>query len=208
MKGSAFKLNNVATKSALTMKSPLHQNPNLIIPSLKDKFATTVQGQDNNTYRDNATLNVLDPFNNPDGAAARHNAIATQQTKGKGKNKYYSGNVRGQAAWIRKNFGHGFQNDKKAMRAFYQAHNQDQDVVEETPVVENQVQREDKGVDNQTEFSKAVNKGYFNKGEGSEFVSTEPKAEDFATFEEFEAANRKHEMDNPNVKTMANYKPE
>tara|TARA_R110001599_G_scaffold105102_1_gene266147 strand:- start:27 stop:647 length:621 start_codon:yes stop_codon:yes gene_type:complete len=202
MKGSSYKMGGVKTKATMAyMKSPLHQNPNLIIAGLKDKLATTSSLQDDGTYKDNATLNVLDPFNGVK-KSADYNAIATQSTKGKGKNKYYDKRVIGQAQWIRENFGQGHQNNKKALRAFYQAHNQDQDVVEETPVVENKVQREDKGVDNQSEFSKAVNKGYFNKGKGSTFISTKPKAEDFATFEEFQAANRKHEMNNPGLKTQ------
>tara|TARA_R110002124_G_scaffold262136_1_gene428102 strand:- start:77 stop:625 length:549 start_codon:yes stop_codon:yes gene_type:complete len=106
MKGSAFKLNNVATKSALTMKSPLEQE----------------------------TVNIADPFNNPGGGGATHNAWATQSTKGKGDKKRYKRRVIGQAQWIRDNYGTGLNNDerKEAQRAFYKLHNPEQPVVEKT----------------------------------------------------------------------------
>ena len=53
-----------------------------------------------------------------------------------------------------------------------------------------------------SEFKKAINKGYFNKGEGSEYISNMPKAEDFSSFEEYNAALRKYKMDNPGKTVM------
>ena len=122
------------------------------------------------------------------------------------------GSSTGEVRWIRDNFGRNLSRKQlmEAQREYFALVSRESEgnpvssEVNETPVVEeDQAQREDKGVDNQTEFSKAVNKGYFNKGEGSEYISTMPKPEDFATFEEFEAAKRKHEMDYPDVNTMA-----
>ena len=182
MKGSSYKMGGVKTKATMAyMKSPLEQK-------IEDKYLS----------------------NNLSSEVAKSGDRFKQKPDSLGSST-------GEVRWIRDNFGRNLSKKqlREAQQEYFTLVSRDSEGdpkssnVNETPVVEeNQVQREDKGVDNQTEFSKAVNKGYFNKGKGSEYISTMPKPENFATFEEFEAAKRKHEMDNPNAKTMANYKPE
>ena len=60
----------------------------------------------------------------------------------------------------------------------------------------------EKGPGTQSEYSKAISKGYFGKGEGSEYISNMPRPEDFGSFEEYNTALRKYKMDNPGKTVM------
>ena len=48
-----------------------------------------------------------------------------------------------------------------------------------------------------SEFYKAVNKGYFNKGEGSDYLANRPNPSDYDSAADFTVAMRKWEMTNP-----------
>lgn len=214
MKGSSYKMGGVKTKQTMAYmkKSPLEAAK----PDYPD-----IDGDGNTTESmKKAAADKKSPLEQKIEDKYLDSDLSTGVSKSGDRFEQRQGSTgssTGEVRWIRDNFGRNLSRKQlmEAQREYFALVSRDSEGdpkssnVNETPVVEpNKVQREDKGVDNQTEFSKAVNKGYFNKGKGSEYISTMPKPENFATFEEFEAAKRKHEMDNPNAKTMANYKPE
>lgn len=121
------------------------------------------------------------------------------------KKKGSHGSSVGEVSWIRNNYGPTHKLSKKEMRnarmAYFdliQGSSSNKSNTEESTTEKPMTKAiHETGKETKSEFGKAIDKGYFNKGEGSEFISTMPKPEDFGTFEEYQAALRKHEMDNP-----------
>ena len=133
---------------------------------------------------------------------------ATMFTKGKGDNLRYGDKmIPGRTQWIRENFGRGLskKEQRKAEIAFYKAHppssfrvptssggEQSQQGTQKTTET-TQPQRytiEEKG-EEPTELTKAVSKGYFNRGQGSEYYKNRPQPSDFDNAEDYANAMSK-----------------
>ena len=201
MKGSAFKLGGVqgtsGHSSALKQASTVHSaGPG------KEGFEHDVEANYQPQSKNQASL-------------ARYGQMFT---KGRGDNTRYGDRlIPGRVQWIREKFGRSLtkKQQKKAEIAYYQAHPPTKTTYEakgEAPAVRKDAMSEksttekpmtkaihETGKDTRSELNKSLRKGYFNKGEGSEYIATRPRPEDFGTFEEYQAALRKHEMDYPNV---------
>ena len=134
---------------------------------------------------------------------------ATMFTKGKGDNlRYGDKNIPGRVQWIRENYGRGLskREQRKAEAAFYKAHppssfrvptssggEQSQQSTQQTTET-TRPQRytiEEKG-DTPTEYDKAVSKGYFKQGQGSEYYKNLPQPSDFDKAADYVAAMTKY----------------
>jgi len=125
------------------------------------------------------------------------------------KRKGSHGSSGGEVAWMRDTYGPRFlQNaSKKELRNarmeyfdLMQGSSSNKSNTEESTTEKPMTKAiHETGEDTRSELNKSLRKGYFNKGEGSEYIATRPRPEDFGTFEEYQAALRKHEMDYPNV---------
>jgi hypothetical protein len=120
---------------------------------------------------------------------------ATMFTKGKGDNlRYGDKNIPGRRQWIRENYGRGLskKEQRKAEIAFYKAHppssfvvggggggQQQQSTQQTTETTPSQRYTIEEKGDDPTELTKAVSKGYFNRGQGSEYYKNRPVPSDF-----------------------------
>tara|TARA_R110001599_G_scaffold163389_1_gene352803 strand:+ start:538 stop:1278 length:741 start_codon:yes stop_codon:yes gene_type:complete len=182
----------------LPMKSPLEQN----------KGRVTQESTDWDIYNPSIVRSS--------GTASGFN---TARTKGKGdkmrfepRNDGYSS--RHEKEWIHDQVGGRYQDLKNISRKellrlqneFYNLYKggtpvvdggtfnagKEKEVAEEQPLVSANQKGEEP-----SEYLKAVNKGYFNKGEGSEYLANRPSPSDYDNVADFTAAVKKWELTNP-----------
>tara|TARA_R110002020_G_scaffold410352_1_gene620089 strand:+ start:254 stop:817 length:564 start_codon:yes stop_codon:yes gene_type:complete len=180
MKGSPIKLGNIATKSALKQSTITNDNTEKI----DDKYLPS----DLSTVETNRKGNMFK------------------------KRKGSHGSSGGEVAWMRDTYGPRFlQNaSKKEMRnarmAYFdliQASSSGDPYTEESTTEESTTEKpmiktiHEKGEDKRSELAKALDKGYFNIGEGSEYLSNRPSPSDYDNAADFTAAVKEWELTNP-----------
>ena len=151
-------------------------------------------------------------------------SYATMFTEGKGDNiRYGDKMIPGRRQWIRENYGRGLnkKQQREAEIAFYKAHppssfrvptssggeQPQQGTQQSTETTRPQRYTIEEKGDDQTELTKAVSQGYFNRGKGSEYYKNRPVPSDFSgpnAAEDYVNAMTKFEEEfiknNPNAK--------
>lgn len=190
MKGSAFKLNNVATKSALKQKVD---------------HASIHGGAEDKKYD---LLSAEGDYNFVGGSLPSANVVKHK------KGNYLKGTLNDQFAdrheksYILKNFGNVSKMSRRelldAKRDYYNYLNLDgnkPEIIDDTKkeVVKQPVVSANQKGEEPTEFTKHVRKGYFNKGGGSDYLANRPNPSDYDSAADFTAAVKEWELTNPEL---------
>ena len=190
MKGSAFKLGNIATKSALKQKVD---------------HASIHGGAEDKQYD---LLSEGGDYDFVGGSLPSANVVTHK------KGNYLKGTLndmfadRHEKSYILKNFGNVSNMSRRelldAKRDYYNYLNLDGNKPKGTEDIEKEVVEQPVVSANQkgeepTELTKHVRKGYFNKGEGSDYLANRPNPADYDSAADFTAAVKEWELTNPEI---------
>jgi len=190
MKGSPIKLGSIATKSALKQKVD-HAS---IHGGAEDKKYDLLSAEGDYDFVGGSL---------PSAAVVKHK-----------KGNYLKGTLndmfadRHEKSYILKNFGNVSNMSRRelldAKRDYYNYLNlsgNKPEIIEDTKkeVVEEPVVSANQKGEEPSEYLKAVSKGYFNQGEGSEYLANRPNPSDYDSAADFTAAMKEWELTNPEL---------